>query len=119
MSSAPIRWSSSAGSSTRTHSSCHPTSSCANSAPATGRPRRADRRRPLAGEPGQRGHEMSETEASTFDVQQLRLGLRDLAALSALPVVWTDSDPRCIAESLADALLHMLRLELVYILVRD
>src|SRR3954470_797151 len=62
---------------------------------------------------------MSETEASTFDVRELRRGLRDLAALSALPVVWTESDPRRIAESLADALLHMLHLELVYILVRD
>jgi two-component system, sensor histidine kinase and response regulator len=62
---------------------------------------------------------MSETEAGPFGVQQLRRGLRDLAALSALPVVWTESDPRRIAESLADALLHMLHLELVYILVRD
>src|SRR4051812_4891191 len=62
---------------------------------------------------------MSETEASTFDVLQLRRGLRDLAALTALPVVWTGSDPRHIAESLADALLLMLHLELVYILVRD
>ena len=62
---------------------------------------------------------MSETEAGTFDVQELRRGLRDLAALSTLPVVWTESDPRRIAESLADALLHMLHLELVYILVRD
>ncbi len=62
---------------------------------------------------------MSETEARTFDVQKLRRGLGDLAALSALPVVWTESDPRRIAESLADALLHMLQLELVYILVRD
>ncbi len=62
---------------------------------------------------------MSVTDTSTFDVQQLRRGLGDLAALSALPVVWTESDPRRIAESLADALLHMLHLELVYILVRD
>jgi len=62
---------------------------------------------------------MSETEASTIDVQQLRRGLRDLAALSALPVIWTDSDPRRIAESLADALFRMLHLELVYVLVRD
>src|SRR5258706_15429083 len=62
---------------------------------------------------------MSETEASPFDVRQLRRGLRDLAALSALPVVWTESDPRRIAESLADALLRMLHLELVYILMRD
>src|SRR3954464_7578835 len=62
---------------------------------------------------------MSETEAGPFDVQQLRRGLRDLAVLSAMPVVWTEFDPRRIAESLADALLHMLHLELVYILVRD
>src|SRR4051794_31879844 len=62
---------------------------------------------------------MSETDGSTFDVRQLRRGLRDLAALSAMPVVWTGSDPRRIAESLADALLHMLHLDLVYILVRD
>ena len=62
---------------------------------------------------------MSDIEASTFDVQKLRRGLGDLAALSALPVVWSGSDPRRIAESLADALLHMLHLELVYILVRD
>src|SRR3954451_905039 len=62
---------------------------------------------------------MYETEASPLDVQQLRRGLRDLAALTAMPVVWTESDPRRIAESLADALSHMLRLELVYILVRD
>ena len=62
---------------------------------------------------------MSEREASTVDVQKLRRGLGDLAALSALPVVWSASDPRSIAESLADALLQMLHLELVYILVRD
>src|SRR5258708_33095078 len=62
---------------------------------------------------------MSETDGSTSDVRQLRRGLRDLAALSALPVVWTESDPRRIAESLADALLRMLHLELVYFLVRD
>ena len=62
---------------------------------------------------------MSQSEASTFDVRQLRRGLRDLAALSALPIVWTESDPRGIGEGLADALLHMLHLELVYILVRD
>src|SRR4051794_8224372 len=62
---------------------------------------------------------MSETDGRTSDVRQLRRGLRDLAALTALPAVWTGSDPRRIAESLAGALFHMLRLELVYILVRD
>src|SRR3954470_11754059 len=119
MSSGPIRWSSSAGSSRRTRSSCRRTSCCASSAPATGRPRRADRRRPFAGEPRHRGHPMSETDGSTSDVRQFRRGLRDLAALSAMPIVWNESDPRRIAESLANALLHMVGLELVYLLVRD
>src|SRR3954454_16631413 len=62
---------------------------------------------------------MSKTESTAYDIQRLRRGLRDLAALSALPIVWTESDPRRFAEYLADALLHMLHLELVYVLVRD
>ena len=62
---------------------------------------------------------MSETEATPVDVQELRRGLRDAAALSALPIAWAESDSRPIAESLAAALQEMLRLELVYILVRD
>ena len=48
---------------------------------------------------------MSETEATSLDVQELRRGLRDVAALSALPIAWAESDPRRIAESLAAALL--------------
>src|ERR1700722_4536776 len=62
---------------------------------------------------------MSATEAGLFDVRPLRRGRGALAARAALPGGWTESDPRRIAESLADALLHMLHLELVYILVRD
>ena len=62
---------------------------------------------------------MSETEATPTDVQELRRGLRNMAALSALPIAWAESDARRIAEGLAAALLEMLRLELVYILVRD
>src|SRR5262249_31769074 len=62
---------------------------------------------------------MSETEATPLDVQELRCGLRDVAALTALPIAWAESDARHIAESLAAALLEMLRLEFVYILARD
>ena len=62
---------------------------------------------------------MPETEATPLDVQELLRGLRDVAALSALPISWADSDARRIAESLAAALFQMLRLELVYILVKD
>ena len=58
---------------------------------------------------------MPETETSTCEVQQLRRGIRDLVALSALPAVWVGYDPRRIAESLADALLHMLHLDFVYL----
>src|SRR4051812_6546924 len=146
MASAPIRWSSSAGCFPGTRSSAHPNRSLADAGARPARPRSADGREPAGGPPrqrcrrrseylagaieviarrprrrgapGHRCHAMSKTQAGTFDVQQRRRGLRDLAALSGLPVVWTDSDPRRIAESLADALLHMLRLELIFILVR-
>src|SRR5258708_3687066 len=62
MSSGPIRWSSSAGSSRRTLSSCRPTNCCASSAPATGRPPSADPRRPLAREPPHRDHPTAQAE---------------------------------------------------------
>ena len=60
---------------------------------------------------------MSETEATPLDVQELRRGLRDVAALTALPIAWAESDARHIAESLAAALLEMLRLEFVKLLL--
>jgi signal transduction histidine kinase len=46
---------------------------------------------------------------------QLRRCLRDLVALSALPAIWTGQKPVEIAESLADLLLSILRLDLVYV----
>jgi hypothetical protein len=42
-----------------------------------------------------------------------------VAALSALPLIWAESDTRLIAENLAAVLLQMLHLELIYIHVRD
>jgi PAS domain S-box-containing protein len=46
---------------------------------------------------------------------ELRRSVRDLAALAALPVVWSTGNSTRVVESLADALLGMLRLEFVYI----
>jgi two-component system CheB/CheR fusion protein len=46
---------------------------------------------------------------------QLRRCVRDLVALSAIPAVWTGQRPIDIAESLADLLLSILRLEIVYV----
>jgi signal transduction histidine kinase/CheY-like chemotaxis protein len=46
---------------------------------------------------------------------QLRRCIRDLVALSAIPAVWSGQKPVDIAESLADLLLSVLRLELVYV----
>jgi len=46
---------------------------------------------------------------------RLRRSVRDLVALSALPALWAGRDTPHIAESLADALLSMLRSELVYL----
>src|SRR5258706_10073705 len=41
--------------------------------------------------------------------------MRDLVALSALPAVWAGYQPHQVAEGLADVLLEMLRLDLVYL----
>lgn len=52
------------------------------------------------------------------EIQALRHCVRDLAALSALPAVWTYFDPSQIAESVASALLSMLELEFVCVSFR-
>jgi signal transduction histidine kinase len=49
------------------------------------------------------------------EISSLRHTMRDLVALSALPVIWTGYDSERIAESLADVLLKILSLELIYI----
>ena len=46
---------------------------------------------------------------------RLRRCIRDLVALSAIPAVWTGQKPADIAESLADLLLSILRIEIVYV----
>lgn len=47
--------------------------------------------------------------------QRLRRTMRDLVALSTLPAIWTGLGPSGIGRGLADALLGMLSLDLVYV----
>jgi signal transduction histidine kinase len=49
------------------------------------------------------------------EISSLRHTMRDLVALSALPVIWTGYDSERIAESLADVMVSILSLELIYI----
>lgn len=51
----------------------------------------------------------------TAENRRLRRTMRDLVALSTLPAVWIGLGPHGIACSLADALLHMLPLDVVYV----
>jgi signal transduction histidine kinase len=54
-------------------------------------------------------------ENSLGEISSLRHTMRDLVALSALPVIWTGYDSERIAESLADVMVSILSLELIYI----
>jgi signal transduction histidine kinase len=52
------------------------------------------------------------------EIHTLRRTMRDLVALSTLPAVWTGYGPDGVAQSLADVLLSMLALDLIYIQVQ-
>src|ERR1700754_5071849 len=58
---------------------------------------------------------MNPKNDAEIETQRLRHTMRDLVALSTLPAIWTGLGQHEIARSLADALLGMLSLELVYI----
>ena len=60
---------------------------------------------------------MVQQESFSDDSHDLRRCIRDLVALSALPAVWVGYDSSRIAESLADVLLGMLRLDFIYVCV--
>jgi PAS domain S-box-containing protein len=51
------------------------------------------------------------------DLQELRRCIRDLVALSTLPAIWTNYNPRQVADSIAAALLSMLAADFVYIML--
>ncbi len=57
-------------------------------------------------------------ESGSEETRRLRLGMRDLAAISALPSVWANFGPTRVADSLAGALVHMLGLRFVYVNLR-
>jgi two-component system sensor histidine kinase HydH len=61
---------------------------------------------------------MGPRETLFDDNQDLRRCIGDLVALSTLPAVWIGYDTQRIAESLADALLGMLRLDFTYVCVK-
>ena len=56
-------------------------------------------------------------ESDFEEIRRLRRGMRDLAAISALPTVWVNYDRLRVADSLAGALVQMLELRLVYVRV--
>src|SRR4051812_21214719 len=53
------------------------------------------------------------------DVLRLRAGLRDLVALSAIPVVWIESEPPAVAAGLADALVGLVQLDFAFVRLSD
>ncbi len=58
---------------------------------------------------------MDSKDDAVIENRRLRRTMRDLVALSALPAIWTGLGEEGIGRSLADALLSMLSLDLVYI----
>ena len=61
---------------------------------------------------------MAEHEGHSEESTRLRRCIRDLVALTALPAVWMSSDALQTAESLAEVMLEMLRLDFVYLSLR-
>jgi hypothetical protein len=57
--------------------------------------------------------------SSAEEVTRLRDCLNDLASITALSALWTDSEPRHIVSTLADALLGTLRLAFVVVRLHD
>jgi PAS domain S-box-containing protein len=58
---------------------------------------------------------VAQVDAGANDSDELRRCVRDLVALSTLPVIWINHDGRQIADSVAEALIAILGLEFVYI----
>jgi len=62
---------------------------------------------------------MQVVESWPDETQTLHRRLRDLVTLLAMPGAWTNRDPHTIAEDLADVLINVLSLDLVYIFIKD
>ncbi len=57
-------------------------------------------------------------ESGSEEIGTLRRGMRNCAAIAALPAVWADYDPMRVADALAAALLHVLGLRFVYVCLK-
>src|SRR5208283_4824594 len=53
------------------------------------------------------------------EIRRLQRCINDLVSLFALPAMWSGGEPSQIVNSLLDALLRMLQLDLVYVRLRD
>jgi len=49
------------------------------------------------------------------EIRALRTVLRDLVAISAIPVAWVGREPAAVAAGLADVLTGLLRLDFVFV----
>src|SRR5512141_678243 len=58
-------------------------------------------------------------EPASGEVVHLQRCINDLVSLLALPSIWSGSDPSQILQTLLDALLRMLRLDLVCVRLKD
>ena len=58
-------------------------------------------------------------EQTGSEAKQLRACINDLIGIVALPAIWSGSAPQEIVRTLLDALLGMLRLDLVYLRLKN
>src|SRR2546421_12424042 len=55
----------------------------------------------------------------TEEIKRLQRCINDLVSVLALPAMWSGGDPSQIARTVLDALMGMLRLDLVYVRLND
>jgi PAS domain S-box-containing protein len=79
---------------------------------ANGEPRRVCRRR-------RRLNMEMQPEHSAEEIKRLRRCINDLVSVLALPAVWSGGDPTQIVRTVLDVLLGILRLDLVYVQMKD
>jgi PAS domain S-box-containing protein len=61
----------------------------------------------------------AETRTGLSEVQRLQQGIKDLAAVLALPAIWSGGDTSLIVTTLIDSLVAMLQLEFAHVQVGD
>jgi hypothetical protein len=60
-----------------------------------------------------------QSELASGEVKHLQRCINDLISLLALPAIWSGADPYQVLHTLLDALMHMLRLDLVSVSLTD